>query len=120
MGMQDIVQILRRLAELERLVKGLLAPKSKARVIIGESGGGEAVIGVTRTGGIAARTTTSVPHTFPSATIDLLNPDTGNFYSPNQTQVVHNSTSIAITALKIVQAKRMRDSDRYFVDVDDC
>ncbi len=83
-------------------------------------GGGEAVIGITRTGGIAGRSTTSVPHTFPSATIDLLDPDTGNYYSPNREQLVYNSTSIAIAAAHIVQAKQIKGSSRYFVDVDDC
>lgn len=42
MGMSEneIRQLQRRVSELEALVKGLLAPKSKARIIVGDSGGG--------------------------------------------------------------------------------
>lgn len=82
--------------------------------------GGSAILAVTRAGGVAARSTTTVPHAFPSATVDLLNPDTGNFYSPNRTETVYNSTSITVLANHIIQAKRMKGSSRYFIDVDDC
>ena len=114
-----IDELLKRIEALTAELRAALRPKPTSWVQNG-AGGGEAVVGVTRAGGIAARSTSAVPHTFPSATIDLLNPDTGDFYTPNRTQVVYNSTSVAIGGLHIVQAKRIKDSERYFVDVDDC
>ena len=82
--------------------------------------GGDAILFVTRTGGIAARTTTTLPHTFPSATVDLLDPVTGNVYSPNRTQTVYNMTNIVVAhvANRPRQAKKI--GIRYFIDVDDC
>jgi len=82
----------------------------------GESGW--AILAVTPVGGIAGRATSSVPHTFPSATCDLLDANTGDYYSPNQTAVIYNSTSITIDADHIIQAKMI--NGLYFVDVDDC
>lgn len=77
-----------------------------------------ALLGITRTGGIAARTTTARPHTFPSATVDILDEVTGDFYSPNRTETVYNSTKIAIQESSVIQIKKI--GTRYFVDVDDC
>ncbi len=73
---------------------------------------------MTRTGGIAGRATTSLPHTFPSATVDLVDPETGDVYSPNREEVAYNMTRITIFANSLIQLKRI--GDRYFVDVDDC
>jgi len=86
----------------------------------GSGGGGGAILFVTRTGGIAARSTTTLPHTFPSATVDLLDPLTGDVYSPNRTETVYNMTTIAIAhvANRPHQAKKI--GARYFIDVDDC
>jgi hypothetical protein len=76
------------------------------------------IIFQTRSGGIAARSTSSPPHTYPSATVDLLDPV--NLYSPTRTEVVSNMTSITIDHV----AGRPRQGkwivDRYFIDVDDC
>jgi len=87
------------------------------RGVIG-AGGGAAIVAITKVGGIAARATSGVPHTFPSATVDLLDPVTGDYYSPNRTATVYNSTSITIDAAHVIQAKLI--GSRYFVDVDDC
>ncbi len=113
----NLAQINLKIQELEKLVKGLLTPKSRARVIV-NSGGGEGLLGITRTGGIAARTTTARPHTFPNATVDILDEVTGDFYSPNRTETVYNSTKIAIQENSVIQIKKI--GTRYFVDVDDC
>lgn len=83
-------------------------------------GGGDAILFITRTGGIAARSTTTLPHTFPSATVDLLDPSTGNLYSPNRTAEVHNSTTIAIAHVAYRPHQGKKIGNRYFVDVDDC
>lgn len=80
--------------------------------------GGDAKLAVTRTGGIAARTTTAVPHTFPSAVCDLLDEVTGDYYDPNQELEIFNSTKIAIGDEQVIQLKKI--GLRYFVDVDDC
>jgi hypothetical protein len=81
-------------------------------------GGGSAILAITPVGGIAGRATGSVPHTFPSATCDLIDASTGDYYDPNETEVIYNSTSITIDADHIIQAKMI--NGRYFVDVDDC
>lgn len=83
-------------------------------------GGGSAILFKTRTGGIAARSTTTLPHTFPSATVDLIDPVTGNVYSPNREETVYNSTTVVIphVANRPHQAKKI--GTRYFVDVSDC
>jgi hypothetical protein len=86
-------------------------------VLLG-GGGKDNLVGITRAGGIAARTTTTVPHTFPSATVDLIDPATKNFYTPNQTVVASNSTKVLIGASHIVQLKPW--GSLYLVDVDDC
>ena len=81
--------------------------------------GGDGKLAITPAGGIAARTTTSVPHTFPSATCRLIDEVTGGYYTPDQTLVVHNSTRIAVAAGRVIQIKQI--GTRYFVDVDgDC
>ena len=89
-------------------------------VLLGAGSGGDAILFTTRAGGIAARSTTTLPHTFPSATVDLLDPVTGDVYSPNQTATVYNSTNIAVAhvAYRPHQAKKI--GSRYFIDVDDC
>lgn len=81
---------------------------------------GAAIIFITRTGGIAARTTTTLPHTFPSATVDLLDPATGDVYSPNRTAIVYNMTNIAIAHVANRPRQGKLIGNRYFVDVDDC
>lgn len=82
-------------------------------------GGGDGRLAITPAGGIAARTTTSVPHTFPSANCRLIDEVTGNYYSPDQTLPVYNSTRIAVAAGRVIQIKKI--GTRYFVDVDgDC
>jgi hypothetical protein len=82
-------------------------------------GGGDAKLAITPAGGIAARTTTAVPHTFPSATCRLISETTGNYFSPDQTEIVYNSTRIAIAAGRLIQIKKI--GTRYFADVDgDC
>ena len=82
--------------------------------------GGSGVLFTTRTGGIAARTTTALPHTFPGAMCDLIDPTTGDHYSPNREAEIFNSTSIAIAhvAARVHQAKSIEGW--YFIDVDDC
>lgn len=84
-------------------------------------GGGSGVLFTTRTGGIAARTTTAVPHTFPYATCDLIDPASGNYYSPNREADIRNSTNITIdhVAGRVHQAKLI--GELYFIDVSgDC
>lgn len=117
--MNDANQLARRVADLERMVNELLAPKSKPRLIV-NSGGSDAILFKTRTGGIAARTTTTLPHTFPSATVDLIDPDTGDVYSPNREETVYNMTNIAIAHVANRPRQGKKIGSRYFVDVDDC
>lgn len=81
-------------------------------------GGQQNLLAFTPTGGINARTTTTFPHTFPSATCELVDPVTGDRYSPTRTAVIYNSTKIPISGSSIIQAKPI--GPRYFVDVDDC
>lgn len=83
--------------------------------------GGLGVLFTTRTGGIAARTTTSLPHSFPHATCDLIDPTTGNHYSPNRELEIYNSTSITIVhvAARVHQAKLV-EGGLHFIDVSDC
>lgn len=85
-----------------------------------KGGGGDAILFATRTGGIAARSTTSYPHTFPSATVDLIDPVTGNLYSPTRTETVYNSTNIVINHVANRPHQGKRIGTRYFVDVKDC
>ena len=85
---------------------------------VSSSGGKKNLVGITRTGGIAARTTTTVPHVFPNAVVDLLDPTTLDFYSPNKTVVAYNSTKVVIAENHIVQMKPW--GSMYLVDVDDC
>lgn len=86
----------------------------------GKGGGGDAILFITRTGGIAARTTTTLPHTFPSATVDLLDPVTGDVYSPNREETVYNMTTIAIAHVAYRPHQAKKHGTRYFIDVDDC
>ncbi len=83
-------------------------------------GGGDGVLFTTRTGGILARTTTALPHTFPSAICDLIDPATGDYYSPNREEQIFNSTAVTIVHVtaRVHQAKSIQG--RYFVDVSDC
>jgi hypothetical protein len=79
---------------------------------IGSQVSGESIVGVTRAGGIAARSTTSAPHTFPSATIDLLDPNTGAALSPPETQVVFNVSETPVPEETVIKAIKI--GDRYF------
>lgn len=106
-------------------IKLLTAPSASvatvAPVVLGtSSGGGDGILFVTRAGGIAARTSTTLPHTFPSATVDLLDPATGNLYSPNRTETVYNMTNIAIAHVANRPRGAVLRGTRYFIDVDDC
>jgi hypothetical protein len=85
---------------------------------LGGESGGATILAITTGGGIAARSTSAVPHTFPSGTVNLLDPSTGDYYSPNQTATAYNSTTITIDSGHVIQAKMI--GGRYFVDVDDC
>lgn len=83
--------------------------------------GGLGILFTTRTGGIAARTTTSRPHVFPHATCDLIDPSTGDHYSPNREVEVYNSTKIAINhVVDMVRQGKVTAEGLYFIDVDDC
>lgn len=84
----------------------------------GGTGGGDALLAVTPEAGIAAMTTTEAPYSFPSAVCDLIDPMTGNYYSPNRTETIYSSVLVAINGDSLIQAKRI--GTRYFVDVDNC
>jgi hypothetical protein len=85
-----------------------------------KGGGGDTILFATRTGGIAARSTTSYPHTFSSATVDLIDEVTGNLYSPNRELTVYNATNIVINHVASRPHQGKRIGTRYFVDVKDC
>lgn len=114
----EVAQRLKEMAGVPTQVsKARTAPLKRPPQMIG--GGGDGKLAITPAGGIAARTTTSVPHTFPSANCRLLDEVTGDYYTPDQTLVVYNSTRIAVAAGRVIQIKQI--GTRYFVDVDgDC
>lgn len=111
----DVAQRLKEMAGLPTQVsKARTGPlRSRPQMI-----GGDALMAITPTGGIAARTTTSVPHTFPMATCRVISGVTGNYLSPDVEVDVYNSTKIPIGEAQIIQLKRI--DGRYFADVDDC
>lgn len=106
-------------------IRLLAAPSASAETLLpvllgGGASSGSGILFQTRTGGIAARTTTSRPHTFPSATVDLIDEVTGNIYSPNRTATVYNLTNIPIAHIADRPRHATLTGTRYFVDVDDC
>ncbi len=75
-------------------------------------------LGIAGTGGIPSRTTSTVPHTFPTGTVNLLDPESGNYYTPNRSIIVSNSTRIQVPEGDIVQWKQV--GSKFWIDVDDC
>lgn len=88
--MNDPNQLARRLAEIERVVKQLLAPKSKARIIV--DGSENAVVMKTPGGGIAARSGTTVS----SATCTQWNRATSTMSTSTETYTVWNLSTVAV------------------------
>ena len=67
----------------------------------------------TPVGGIPARTGLTAPFTWGYSTCDLVNEETGDFYSPNRTATIHNSVLTAIGGSKVIQFKQI--GAKYFV-----
>ena len=90
MGMvsQEVVQLQRRLADLERLVNSLLTPKSKPRVIVGQSN----LVAKSPSGGIAARSGTTIS----SAVCTIWTRSGSTLSATSQTATVYNLSSSAV------------------------
>lgn len=81
-------------------------------------GGSDAGLAVTPGGGIPARTGESAPYSWGAATCNLIDPATGNFYSPNRDEVIRNMVPVAIEGGRLIQLKSI--GGIYFIDVDSC
>lgn len=112
-----IDQILAELDALRREVMDLKRRKVNSWVQNGK-GGGDAILAVTPTGGIAAMTDTTFPLAFTSATCFRVDPDTGEYFDPTEEVIIYNMVSVAIAGEVLIQAKKI--GTRWFVDVDNC
>ena len=82
---------------------------------IGGTGGGDAKLAVTPSGGIAAMTTDTAPYVFPFEYCDLVD-EYGDL--TGDAEAVYNMVMMAITGNALIQLKKI--GSRYFVDVDNC
>lgn len=89
-----------------------------AMLAISKGGGGDALIAVTPSGGIAAMTDTTPPFAFTHATCYRVNPDSGEYIDPVEEVEIYNMVDVAIAGSVLIQAKKI--GSRWFVDVDNC